>query len=193
MFIAAVFCISHNGRMLYWALAVVGLLLFMAISKSTCRDKILPQRAICAVLSLSLFLLGAFGSSRSAERFKDSYGVVINADYTFVPVTKPPESVAPEPEASAVPAASPTVAPTLTPQPFVKPKRLSHDGIDLDMILYYNENGGSFYHTSEYCTAVDFKYLPLTGTLIYEDLSTGKYKLLQRCTTCGAPTRPHTH
>lgn len=121
MSIAAVFCIPHNGRLLYWALAVVELLLITAMSKSAYRDKIFLPRAICAVLSFSLFLLGAFGSSRNAKRFKDSYGVVVNADYTFVPVTKPPESAAPEPEASAVPAPSPTVAPTLTPQPFVSP------------------------------------------------------------------------
>lgn len=61
------------------------------------------------------------------------------------------------------------------------------------MVLYYNENGGNYYHTTDMCPAVGDDYLPMTGTLIYEQLSVGKFKSLKRCTTCGAPVRPHTH
>jgi len=71
--------------------------------------------------------------------------------------------------------------------------RLSHDGINLDMVLYYNENGGHYYHTTPTCSSTTAEYHPFTGTLIYEELSTGKYKSLLRCSVCNAPVRPHTH
>ena len=87
----------------------------------------------------------------------------------------------------------PTIATTAPPPPETKPLRLSHDGINLDMPLYYNENGGNYYHTTDMCSAVGADYLPLSGKLIYKELSVGKYKSLKRCTTCSAPVRPHTH
>ena len=61
------------------------------------------------------------------------------------------------PDEEQEPKALPAPTPASTPTPTNKPKRLSLDGIDLDMVLYYNENGESYYHTSDYCSAVDSK------------------------------------
>lgn len=106
-------------------------------------------------------------------------------------VTVGPPTIATEP--TTLPTEPPTIATTAPPPTEPKPLRLSHDGINLDMVLYYNENGGNYYHTLDMCTSVGADYLPLTGKLIYEDLSVGKFKSLKRCTTCSAPVRPHTH
>lgn len=58
-----------------------------------------------------------------------------------------------------------------------------------DTVLYYNENGGSFYHLDPYCPKVDSKYLPLTGTFAYRDLKqVMNEKGLNPCLKCNAPT-----
>lgn len=54
--------------------------------------------------------------------------------------------------------------------------------------LYYNPNGGSYYHLDAYCPSVNEEYLPLTGTFPYSELGTYKnqYGLLP-CLKCDAP------
>ncbi|NLO86507.1 MAG: L,D-transpeptidase [Clostridiales bacterium] len=49
--------------------------------------------------------------------------------------------------------------------------------------LYYNENGGSYYHSVADCNSVRDKYLPLTG-FKYSELDTAAYADLERCPTC---------
>ncbi|MEG2604092.1 MAG: hypothetical protein RSB91_04110, partial [Clostridia bacterium] len=56
--------------------------------------------------------------------------------------------------------------------------------------LYYNTNGGSFYHLDANCSKVRSEYLPLTGTFLYSELENDPYKKLQPCLACGAPTQP---
>lgn len=59
-----------------------------------------------------------------------------------------------------------------------------------DTTLYYNPNGGSFYHLDAYCSSVRSELLPLTGTFPYSDLKTylnAPYNF-QPCLKCGAPT-----
>lgn len=56
--------------------------------------------------------------------------------------------------------------------------------------LYYNPNGGSFYHIDAYCPNVRSEYLPLTGTFSYAELKTylnAPYNF-KPCLKCGAPT-----
>ncbi len=53
-------------------------------------------------------------------------------------------------------------------------------------LLYYNADGGSFYHLDQYCPNVKDEYLPLTGTFTYAEL--GNYSLLP-CLKCDAPTQ----
>ncbi len=70
---------------------------------------------------------------------------------------------------------------------------VTHDGIALDMQLYYNTDGGSYYHTTPNCTAINSKYLPLKGEITYSQLTESKFKRLKPCTSCSAPVRPHSH
>jgi len=55
---------------------------------------------------------------------------------------------------------------------------------DDSMMIYYNPNGGSYYHAIEDCTSVRSKYLPLAG-FAYSELDTDQaYMKLERCSTC---------
>ncbi len=55
--------------------------------------------------------------------------------------------------------------------------------------LYYNENGGSYYHLDQNCSSVNDEYLPLTGTFLYSDL-TSYSSSLSPCLACSAPVDP---
>ena len=57
------------------------------------------------------------------------------------------------------------------------------------MILYYNPDGGSYYHADPNCYKIDKKYLPLKGQFLYSQLNDAPYSELKNCTGCGAPLR----
>ena len=78
------------------------------------------------------------------------------------------------------PNATPTPSPEPTPTPTINPKT----------VLYYNTDGGSYYHADKNCPRVSEKYLPLKGSFKYSELNDTKYKKLQPCQECGAPDRP---
>ena len=72
-----------------------------------------------------------------------------------------------------------TIAPTATPAPS-----------DANaVILYYNKDGGKYYHAMANCPDVDQRYWPL-DEFYYSDLNTTKFKNLLRCEKCNAPARP---
>ena len=71
-----------------------------------------------------------------------------------------------------------TIAPTATPNADANAQ-----------VLYYNSNGGKYYHSMPNCPAVDERYWPL-DKFYYSDLNTAKFKNLLRCTKCNAPERP---
>ena len=75
--------------------------------------------------------------------------------------------------------ASTKAPPTATPDP-----------ADRGPVLYYNESGGKYYHSSPTCEAVDQQYWPLTGEFYYVDINSNAYKQLKRCIKCNAPERP---
>jgi len=54
---------------------------------------------------------------------------------------------------------------------------------DDDMLLYYNPDGGQYYHSDQYCSSVRDKYLPLTA-FTYGELDTGFYATLTPCPYC---------
>ena len=54
--------------------------------------------------------------------------------------------------------------------------------------MYYNPEGGQYYHADAYCSSVRDQYLPMTGFL-YSELETPQYKELEPCLTC-QPPRP---
>lgn len=166
-------------KILIWAIAALGAFTFMSMSGTRYTHLIFPQRAICSFITVALIVLAAFGSHFG-------YGPAPCKDISLNNNTGNEPSIA-----TLEPPTFATTAPP--PPPETKPLRLSHDGINLDMPLYYNENGGNYYHTTDMCSAVGADYLPLTGKLIYEELSVGKFKSLKCCTTCSAPVRPHTH
>jgi hypothetical protein len=55
--------------------------------------------------------------------------------------------------------------------------------------LYYNKDGGKYYHAKPDCPSVDKKYLPL-DQFYYRDLNDSKFKALLPCPYCDAPDRP---
>jgi len=52
-----------------------------------------------------------------------------------------------------------------------------------DLQVYYNPNGGKYYHSEERCSSVKDRYLPLTG-FDYAQLDTGSFADLKPCPYC---------
>ena len=58
-----------------------------------------------------------------------------------------------------------------------------------DALLYYNPDGGNYYHMDANCSSVKEEYRPLQGSFTYRELKTYMNTLnLQPCLKCGAPT-----
>ena len=73
--------------------------------------------------------------------------------------------------------AAPTDAPTPVP------------AVSEETMVYYNPQGGAYYHLKETCDKVGAQYEPLTP-LYYKDLNSTKYKNLNPCPYCNPPARP---
>jgi len=56
-------------------------------------------------------------------------------------------------------------------------------------VLYYNPNGGKYYHADPECEAVNEKYLPM-ATFTYGEINDAPYSALTPCLKCNAPSRP---
>lgn len=56
-------------------------------------------------------------------------------------------------------------------------------------VLYYNPDGGSYYHYDQNCGDINPKYLPLKGQFLYSQLNDAPYSELENCSYCGAPLR----
>jgi hypothetical protein len=54
---------------------------------------------------------------------------------------------------------------------------------DDGMLLYYNPNGGKYYHSTPECSGVKKKFYPLTA-FTYAELDTGIYAALEPCPSC---------
>lgn len=62
---------------------------------------------------------------------------------------------------------------------------------DPDTRLYFNPDGGTYYHATDNCTtSTNKKYLPFKGSFLYKDIGNEPYKELKPCLDCGAPLRP---
>ena len=59
-----------------------------------------------------------------------------------------------------------------------------------DMELYYQPEGGEYYHLDPNCRRVHAKYLPLQGMFHLSELNDENYRDLKPCQVCGAPPRP---
>ena len=58
-----------------------------------------------------------------------------------------------------------------------------------DTMVYYNQDGGKYYHIRPNCPSVSEKYWPLTP-VPHGWLNTDRYQALLPCPVCGAPDRP---
>ncbi len=57
-----------------------------------------------------------------------------------------------------------------------------------DYELYYNPNGGQYYHEDQYCASVKSRFLPLTA-FTYGELDTGAFAKLTPCPKCASIMR----
>ncbi len=57
-----------------------------------------------------------------------------------------------------------------------------------DYELYYNPNGGQYYHEDQYCASVKSRFLPLTA-FTYGELDTGSFAKLTPCPKCASIMR----
>lgn len=76
-------------------------------------------------------------------------------------------------------------AATAVPQVTIVPLVTSNPG----MTLYYNPDGGQFYHAVNNCPRVRENLLPLAGQFLFSELGNDPYSKLEPCTTCHAPRR----
>lgn len=54
-------------------------------------------------------------------------------------------------------------------------------------LLYYNANGGKYYHADPECSSVNAKYLPM-ASFTYGEINDSPYNSLLPCLVCNAPT-----
>ena len=59
-----------------------------------------------------------------------------------------------------------------------------------DIELYYQPEGGEYYHLDQNCPRVHPNYLPLQGVFHLSELNDENYLNLKPCQVCGAPQRP---
>ena len=96
-----------------------------------------------------------------------------------------PNSLATNDVATETPSPAPgkeTVVQSLQPRMTVTPIP------DPNTKLYYNANGGKYYHADPNCSAVNPKFLPM-ASFLYKELDDAPYNSLQPCLKCGAPTQ----
>ncbi len=86
----------------------------------------------------------------------------------------------PDPNMTPEPYVPPTSEPTYTPKPTVGPQTS----------IYYNTDGGKYYHIDANCKSVDKSYRPLQGVFMFAEINNERYKSLLRCIDCDAPSRP---
>ena len=58
-----------------------------------------------------------------------------------------------------------------------------------DLLIYYNPEGGTFYHIDPNCESVNPKYRPLSGVIKWSQIEDDPYDKLEQCKRCGAPLR----
>ena len=56
-----------------------------------------------------------------------------------------------------------------------------------DTILFYNPNGGHYYHADRNCSSIKARFLPLQGSMTYAELDEPQYEKLTPCKHCNPP------
>lgn len=60
---------------------------------------------------------------------------------------------------------------------------------DPSMALYYNPDGGQYYHLDQNCRSIKDRFLPLKGEMSYGELDDAGYQKLTPCKSCNPPIR----
>jgi len=60
---------------------------------------------------------------------------------------------------------------------------------DEETQLYYNPDGGQYYHDDQRCSSIRDRYLPLKGQFTYGELDDADYARFTPCTHCDPPPR----
>ena len=102
----------------------------------------------------------------------ESEGWYIDPDSLSSGILIPKSTPTPDPNMTPTPSPAPT--PTPTPGPKTK--------------LYYNKDGGKYYHAEAECSTVAKEYLPL-ASFQYKDINKSPYTRLVPCEKCNAPHR----
>ena len=58
-----------------------------------------------------------------------------------------------------------------------------------DLLIYYNPEGGTYYHIDPNCASINQRYRPLTASFKWTQIDDEPYKNLEQCKVCGAPLR----
>jgi hypothetical protein len=65
----------------------------------------------------------------------------------------------------------------------------SSSAVRSDTVLFYNQDGGQYYHLDANCASVADRYKPLTAMFYFRDVSNDTFKNLIPCPVCKAPAR----
>jgi hypothetical protein len=78
-----------------------------------------------------------------------------------------------------------------TPDPSITPTPApaTDAPVYANTVLYYNPQGGEFYHLDQNCKRIHEKFLPLQGHFTYAELDKTEYSSLKPCNVCNAPAR----
>lgn len=60
---------------------------------------------------------------------------------------------------------------------------------DANLPLYFNPQGGKYYHLDQNCRSIKDRYLPLEGALVYSELDHQEHSKLTPCPYCNPPLR----
>ncbi|NLX83810.1 MAG: L,D-transpeptidase [Clostridiales bacterium] len=60
---------------------------------------------------------------------------------------------------------------------------------DANLPLFFNPQGGKYYHADQNCRSIKDRYLPLEGALVYSELDNQEHSKLTPCPHCNPPLR----
>ncbi len=64
-----------------------------------------------------------------------------------------------------------------------------HEYPEDNMMIYYNPQGGKYYHADKRCPSIKSRYLPLSGSFTYAELDNAENQKFTPCKRCDPPMR----
>ena len=68
-----------------------------------------------------------------------------------------------------------------------RPEPFMEYPVSADTPIYYNPNGGQYYHADQNCRSIKDRFLPLQGIITYAELDDPQYDKLTPCKHCDPP------